>query len=194
MENYIKLYHNAIPDDVCDDLVNYYNNTDNTNNFNFDWRKCDYIFLYPKQDDNKLSIVKDYIKNTFDKYRNDISHMGGTGTLHFCNTLEIPNIICYKHDSDQQHKFNVHSDAWSVESSTRQVSVIIYLNDVKEGGETKFIYNNMTVKPQKGTILMFPSNFCYTHEGCRPVSEDKYIIVSWIHFDGTTYYASVSMK
>lgn len=195
MEKYIRLYHNVISGEECDNLVDYYNkNIGNSQDFDFDWRRCNCITLYQKENDQTLSKVKDYIKNAFEKYKSDVSGIGGTGTLYFCNTLEVPNMLCYKHNSDQPHKFNTHSDAWSVESSTRQISVIIYLNDVEDGGETKFVYNNITIKPKKGTILMFPSNFCYMHEGCKPVSEDKYIIVSWIHFDGMISYTSVSMK
>lgn len=193
MEKYIRSYQNAIPDEECDLFIDYYNkNANEIQNFNFDWRRCGCVPLC--QDEQMLSKIKEHIKNIFEKYKIDISNTGGNGTLYFCNTLEIPNILCYKHRSDQPHKFNIHSDAWSVESSTRQVSVIIYLNDVEEGGETKFTHSNITVKPKKGTVLMFPSNFCYMHEGCEPVSNNKYIIVGWIHFDGNITYASISMK
>ena len=57
-----------------------------------------------------------------------------------------------------------------------------YLNDVEEGGETEFYYQNKKVKPRKGTMVIAPAYFTHTHRGNIPVSNDKYIITSWVLF------------
>jgi len=193
MDYYIKVYNDIIPSQDCDDMIKYYEDHVNGSQFDHEWRRCGYYPLYSTED-GMLYKVRDYVNKVFERYKNDIGILGGCGTLYFCNTLEIPNIMCYKHDANPEHKFNVHSDAWSVESATRQLSLIIYLNDVEEGGETRLVHNDMNIKPTKGSILVFPSNFCYTHEGKKPVSNDKYIIVSWIHFDGAKSYSTISLK
>ena len=61
----------------------------------------------------------------------------------------------------------------------RQISAILYLNDVDEGGETYFDRFNMTIQPKAGRLILFPSTFPYTHEARTPVSGNKYILVTW---------------
>jgi hypothetical protein len=60
--------------------------------------------------------------------------------------------------------------------------VIIYLNDVEDGGETEFIYQSTRVKPKKGTVVIAPSSFTHTHRGNPPLNGEKYIFTSWIEF------------
>jgi hypothetical protein len=56
----------------------------------------------------------------------------------------------------------------------------IYLNDVKEGGETEFLNHSVRVKPKKGRIVIWPAGFPYLHRGNPPLSGKKYILTSWI--------------
>lgn len=58
-----------------------------------------------------------------------------------------------------------------------------YLNDVEEGGETEFYYQEKKVKPQKGTMVIAPAYFTHTHRGNVPISNDKYILTSWVLFN-----------
>jgi len=55
----------------------------------------------------------------------------------------------------------------------------IYLNDVKEGGETEFLYQSQRIKAKKGKIVIFPAGFTHTHRGNPPISGDKYILTGW---------------
>lgn len=61
---------------------------------------------------------------------------------------------------------------------TRKFSIVLYLNDDFDGGETEFQFAK--VKPQKGACLIFPSNFMYIH-CARPVKNGvKYSVASWL--------------
>jgi len=55
-----------------------------------------------------------------------------------------------------------------------------YLNDVPKGGGTSFYYQDKTIKPKQGTLVIAPASFTHTHRGEIPVSKDKYILTSWI--------------
>ena len=57
-----------------------------------------------------------------------------------------------------------------------------YLNDVEEGGGTSFYYQNKTVTPKRGTLVIAPASFTHTHRGEVPVSNDKYILTSWVMY------------
>ena len=59
---------------------------------------------------------------------------------------------------------------------------MFYLNDVTEGGETEFLYQKCRFKPEKNTLLVWPSQFTHIHRGNPPLSNDKYIITGWIEY------------
>lgn len=65
----------------------------------------------------------------------------------------------------------------------RMLLVIIYLNDVEEGGETDFYYQETSVKPKAGTMIVAPCGFTHTHRGNVPISANKYVLTSWVLFN-----------
>lgn len=69
------------------------------------------------------------------------------------------------------------------EALHRVVLYMFYLNDVEEGGETEFFYQNRKIKPTKGTMVIAPAGFTHSHRGNMPLSGDKYIATSWIMFN-----------
>ena len=64
----------------------------------------------------------------------------------------------------------------------RTVLFMYYLNDVEEGGETDFFYQERKLKPKQGQLVIAPTSFTHTHRGNIPVSNDKYILTSWVLF------------
>ena len=62
----------------------------------------------------------------------------------------------------------------------REYVYMFYLNDVEEGGETEFLNFDIKIKPRKGTLVFFPTNFPFVHRGNVPISNDKYIMTGWI--------------
>ena len=69
------------------------------------------------------------------------------------------------------------------EALHRVLLFMYYLNDVEEGGETEFIYQNRKIAPTKGTMVIAPGYFTHTHRGNKPISNDKYILTSWVLFN-----------
>ena len=65
----------------------------------------------------------------------------------------------------------------------RMLLFIIYLNDVEEGGETDFFYQNKSIKPKAGTMIIAPCGFTHTHRGNIPISSSKYVLTSWVSFN-----------
>jgi hypothetical protein len=53
---------------------------------------------------------------------------------------------------------------------------------VQEGGETEFLYQHMRVKPEQGTLVIWPAAFTHTHRGNPPLSNEKYIVTGWTEF------------
>lgn len=69
------------------------------------------------------------------------------------------------------------------EALHRQMLFMFYLNDVDEGGETEFFYQDRKIKPKAGTMVIAPAFFTHTHRGNVPISNDKYILTSWVLFN-----------
>jgi Rps23 Pro-64 3,4-dihydroxylase Tpa1-like proline 4-hydroxylase len=65
--------------------------------------------------------------------------------------------------------------------SSRTLSVILYLNDNYEGGEISFKTVGVTLKPDAGSIIFFPSNFIFTHEIAEMKSGVRYALPNWYH-------------
>lgn len=79
--------------------------------------------------------------------------------------------------SGGQH-YKAHADG---ETATgRSISAICYLNDNYDGGEIEFVNFGIKIKPEKGMLILFPSNYAYKHIA-HPVTDGiKYAIVTWI--------------
>ncbi|TRX52480.1 2OG-Fe(II) oxygenase [Thalassomonas sp. M1454] len=65
----------------------------------------------------------------------------------------------------------------------RVLLFLIYLNDVEEGGETEFYHQKRIVKPKAGSIVIAPCGFTHTHRGNIPISNDKYVLTSWMLYN-----------
>jgi len=65
----------------------------------------------------------------------------------------------------------------------RSLLFLIYLNDVEEGGETDFYYQEKSIAPKAGTMIIAPCGFTHTHRGNIPRSNDKYVLTSWVMFN-----------
>ncbi len=59
---------------------------------------------------------------------------------------------------------------------------LIYLNDVEDGGETQFIYQQASIKPKTGSLVLAPCGFTHTHRGVTPQSNHKYVLASWVKY------------
>ena len=64
----------------------------------------------------------------------------------------------------------------------RVLLFMFFLNTVEEGGHTEFFYQEQKVAPRAGRMVIAPAGFTHTHKGSVPISNDKYIVTSWILF------------
>ena len=64
--------------------------------------------------------------------------------------------------------------------SDRIFSWMMYLKDIKNGGGTEFLYQDITMKSREGDLLIFPSGPSHMHRGENAKFETKYTITG--HF------------
>ena len=66
------------------------------------------------------------------------------------------------------------------QTTTRLVTFIWYLNDVKDGGYTEFI-DGTRIQPEAGKLIIFPATWDFLHRGVSPKTEVKYLCTGWVH-------------
>ncbi|MCB2263192.1 MAG: 2OG-Fe(II) oxygenase [Candidatus Thiosymbion ectosymbiont of Robbea hypermnestra] len=72
--------------------------------------------------------------------------------------------------------FDWHMDARQHQSDRRFLTLLFYLNDQEEGGETTFFYQGESIKPKQGTLALFPPFWTHIHKGGTPKLLPKYTV------------------
>jgi hypothetical protein len=74
-------------------------------------------------------------------------------------------------------QYHIHHDHGP--DNSRVASLVACLGDEFEGGELEFNRFNLKIKLKRNSLIMFPSNFPYTHIAHPVSSGTKYSLVSW---------------
>lgn len=79
--------------------------------------------------------------------------------------------------------YHWHIDGGSHELSQRQLVVLWYLNDVPgPGGETEFLYQQVSIRPERGKLVLFPPFWTHEHRAAVLQTGVKYIATTWVVF------------
>lgn len=127
--------------------------------------------IWQKAYDMQIDAVKDYCK----LYNIDMQYW------------EAMNFIKY---GEGQH-FQEHSDHGFSYIAT--VSLVSYPNDNYEGGELYFPKLNLTITPEAGDIVIFPSTYLFSHRAMPVKSGVKYSIVTMLDYNDNTHNQEFDM-
>lgn len=188
-DNFIEIYDNAIPDKLCDDLINTYKLAE------------EYGYTYDRQnysnkvdsieiEDNSISLPYVPLQFIDSNIINQFNELFWKCYTKYANKYSILNKIGYhkmygikiQKTEPSQGYHTWHCEQGTKENSARILAWAVYLNDISDGGETEFLYQSQRVIPKKGTAMIFPASFTHTHRGNPPLTETKYIVTGWIEF------------
>lgn len=79
------------------------------------------------------------------------------------------------------HFLKVHAERTTLGTSHRILAWMTYLNDVTDGGATRFEHQALNVQPERGKTLIWPAEWTHAHSGQVLNSGRKYIITGWMH-------------
>lgn len=79
--------------------------------------------------------------------------------------------------------YHWHIDGGSHQFADRQLVALWYLNDVPgPGGETEFLYQDVSVRPEQGKMILFPPFWTHEHRAAELKAGVKYIATTWVLF------------
>lgn len=79
--------------------------------------------------------------------------------------------------------YHWHIDGGSHELAQRQLVVLWYLNDVPgPGGETEFLAQQVSIRPERGKLVLFPPFWTHEHRAVTLREGVKYIATTWVVF------------
>lgn len=188
MTDFIEVYDNALPDEWCDKYIELFETQSKLrydrytlygNNHKPTYVEDTAIDMVSKTNEVNLSFSTEaFLKHfwpCYDRYYEKYSVLKNMGKQ---------NVYVLKiQKTEPSQGYHIwHAEKMQRNQQQRVAVLMCYLNDVEEGGETEFLYQNKRVKPKKGRMVIWPSSFTHTHRGNPPLSGSKYIITGWIEF------------
>ncbi|RTZ57976.1 MAG: 2OG-Fe(II) oxygenase [Gammaproteobacteria bacterium] len=78
--------------------------------------------------------------------------------------------------------YDWHIDGGSHQFAERQLVALWYLNEVEEGGRTDFRFQDISVAPETGKLVLFPPFWTHEHRAAPVARGVKYIATTWLVF------------
>jgi hypothetical protein len=181
LNDLIKVYDNVLPINVCQSLIDFYEkNLDKVENIDEDKRPSfSQINLteFHNQDEETTKMHNYVISRVLDHKKIYYEYVDSRA---FPKENAFEQVRIKKYRNNGEDLFDSHVDVKTYSSARRYLSFLFYLNDVDEGGET--IFTDMKIKSKAGRLLVFPPLWMYPHKGCPPISNEKYIMSTYLHY------------
>ena len=192
IDNFIGVFHNAVSKEFCDKMITHYENRASYG-FSFNRQTLENVpknskdnHVYPLElDIDPIAItsnhvfIKDFATAVWEChkiYSEKYGALNSLATYAFSESIKIQKT----NPSEGYHIW--HCEHGSIATGRRLMLVMLYLNDIEEGGETEFLYQSVRIKPTVGTILLCPGSWTHTHRGNPPLTGSKYVMNTWMEF------------
>ena len=178
IQDYIKVYENVVDEKLCDLIMSarldYKSSTfsdhDGTIENSEDRVIMDDFWITDKIEAIYNPLLDCYLK-VARLYEEDFPILELKKSTWFRINKYGPGGFMSEHTDNIHHS---HGQKWGFP----QVSALLYLNDDYEGGE--FIVAGKEIKPNKGSSVIFPSNFMYPHEAKVVKRGVRWSIIAWL--------------
>jgi len=180
-KDYIGIFSDAASEDLCDRVIAAYERaiTDGVskhvagiNQFGSETQRSDVSLFFEDDFPELAREVNAALDVCLSRYMNEYSGL---------RDLSFYSRTCKVQKTMPKGGYHVwHCEQDSANSARRCLVWTLYLNDVPDGeGETEFFHQCLRIKPQKGTICLFPASWTHTHRGNLVMTTNKYIATGW---------------
>jgi len=103
---------------------------------------------------------------------------------HSTAMTKMDPIDLYTYFNMQRYEPNEGFYGWHCERagnkhSDRLLVWMIYLNTLTDRGETEFFYQQHFEEPERGKLVIWPSDWTHLHRGVPSPTQTKYILTGW---------------
>jgi len=183
LDNFIKGFY--INKKVCKDLINYFNKNKNLHCVG----KMSTGYKPEEKKSTDMAISLDSKENCFLNYIQELNKCSNAyKNIYSALDQQVSSWTITENINIQKYKKGEAFFAWHCErdvinfSFKRLLVFMTYLNTVKKGGETEWLYQKLKIKPEQGLTVIWPADWMFTHRGCPSFTEEKYIITGWYSF------------
>jgi len=169
---------NVIPDQVCDEFVQLFEDADEKELLDREgFPKWTHLHLsnHYMSLHKKVEIISWKVLIRYKEY------LGEYGNYFNSKNFDFEGSIIKRYLSSNGDHYGIHADVSTLSTCKRFITFLYYLNDDFEGGETVF-YPDCKVKPKKGSVLVFPSFWCFPHEAHEITEGKKYILSTYCNW------------
>lgn len=175
LQDFIKVYDNVLPIEMCDKLIGIYNKNQKTKYEN-PIAKFDQVNVNMVCNDGKFM-------TELTKIQTDISNRY---VRELPPLFQMPMPNGYEQFRIKKYKaggiFDWHIDVVDYASAKRYLAFLWYLTDNENDGHTTFLAEDgFSVAPKKGSVVIFPPVWLFPHRGDL-VKKEKIIMSSYLHY------------
>ena len=147
IEDFIGVFPDAVNPKFCDFLVDYIDQSSYVSGRNYTHVKDKQICLDAFSPGESKNLME-FVNGCLYYYINEISYLTN---FNFISAV----VLLQKTEPTQgYHMFHGEDINWNLQNRT--MAWMVYLNDVEEGGETEWLYQQRKIKPEKGTVVIWP--------------------------------------
>jgi hypothetical protein len=179
----------------CDELINYHNLPSTLKGSG----PVAYGIVNTDQKDSIDSTYRPEMLETFE-YKNILKTCLDLYTTKYNESLGAGGYSVQEGFNIQHYKAGGGFKSWHTERCSgdtpmvkRHLVWMTYLNDVNEKGGTEFMYQNITIRAEKGLTLIWPADWTFTHRGVVSEAEEKYIVTGWVHLNSREDYENCNL-
>jgi len=183
LKDSIAVYDNFIDSQLCKKLIDIFEKQKDSKAFDRTGEgtsiafKKDLAITFSRSNNwcDEIELLCESLREMLRLYieKTDMLNFTSMNDLHFTNIK-----IQRTEPSGGYHVWHVER-AHKEHSCKRALVWTVYLNDIKKGGETEFLFQKQRVEAKTGRGCIFPADFPYVHRGNPPLQENKYIVTSW---------------
>jgi prolyl 4-hydroxylase len=181
LNEFIQVYDNALESDICSFLISLFEQVtekheryDNEGKPNF----TQFNLTENKIISEEVDKIHNHIIKKVFEYRDTYYQFIDKRVFPESHAFEQFRIK--KYNIGGEDRFDTHVDVVDYASSRRFLSFFWYLNDVKSGGET--VFKDLSISPKQGTLVIFPPLWTFPHKGNPPISNEKYLLSTYLHY------------
>jgi hypothetical protein len=182
-DRFISEYRNRLSEDECNYIIECIEScelcsgTIGNSSVRKEWKDSSDKAMFFDSADNPISkLVLPKLLDCLQEYKKEHPELDTLGLW------QINTIYNAQRYFPGQFYAKIHCEAGGYTVSQRMLVWMLYLNNVKDGGETEFPVLKQKTKAETGKFVIWPASWTHMHNGIVSKKEKKYILTGWFSF------------